>query len=97
MSWADRVWSQAHELAVSHGLRGESLPGVPPQSDRRGKGSDILDAPHGLVPHTGGTTRPPGARGHGNGHFCTGSPYQGAAYSEGVAATSVVGAGGTYS
>ena len=55
-----------------------------------------MDAPHGLGPHTGGATGPPGAGGAAAAAAGIGSPYQGPAYPEGVAAASAVGASGPY-
>ena len=81
---------------MTHGPRGEYVPGVLSQSDGRGKGGIIMDAPHRLGSHAGGATWPPGAGGAAAAAAGTGSPYQVGAYPEGVTAAFVVGASGAY-
>ena len=95
-SRAHRVSGQTRELSVSHGPRGENVPGVPPQLDEGGKELDILVVPHGLAPHTGGVTGPPGMGGAVATAAKTSSFYKGPAYPEGFAAASVVRFGGAY-
>ena len=81
---------------MGHGPRREHVPGVPPQSDWRGEGKFVWNAPYGLGPHVGGATGFTGPGGAVAADAGTGSPYQCPAYPEGGAVASAVGAGGPY-
>ena len=90
---AHRVANQMRELAMSHGPRGEDIPGFPPQRNGRKKIRPTMGVLQGLGPQLGGAT---GATGGAVAATGAVSPYHGPEYPEGVAVTSMTRGFGTY-